>query len=270
MGNLVDLPGTIRHQQVLQAILDFYAEDARIREVLLFGSLGRGDWDEYSDLDLDIIMVDSASIDARLELADLCASIKGEHGLEALVVADLEEGDVVLSNLVEFSIRYHLLADTKPAILDSMRCLSGTLTLDQIRAAANQKYISEPEEMITTVNQCIRYSLQLHNAIMRQRLWISLELLQRIRGLLISMYSNSHGADRPVNFFDTHASPESRRLLARLVVEAELESVREAFTNTLSLLKDHLDSFSNGQYKLTEAQSRILLALSQPHERMQD
>lgn len=265
MDNSIELPGTKRHQQMLQSILDYYAEDARILAVLLFGSLGRGDWDEYSDLDLDITLVDNASIDARRELANLCASIRDKHGLEALIIADIEEGDVVLSNLLEFSIRYHVLTDTKPAILDSMRLLSGTVTLDEIREAANQDYVSEPKEMVEIVNQCIRYALQLHNAVMRRRLWMSLEMLQRIRGSLMSLYGNGHGADRPVQFFDAHASPELQELLAGLTPRAELSSVREALSNTLSLLEGHLGNFSRGNLELTEAQNRILLSISRRH-----
>ena len=62
------LPGTRRHQQLLQAILDFYADDKRILAILLFGSLGRGNWDTYSDLDLDIVMHDNVKINATQEL----------------------------------------------------------------------------------------------------------------------------------------------------------------------------------------------------------
>jgi predicted nucleotidyltransferase len=270
MDNPADLPGTPRHQRILQSILDYYAEDSRILAVLVFGSLGRGNWDEYSDLDLDIVVVDDASIDARTELANLCSSLKDKHGLEALIIAEIEEGDVVLSDLLEFSIRYHVLADTKPAILDSMRRLSGTLTLHEIRAAAIQDKISAPTEMVDLINRCIRYAVQLQKAVSRQRLWMSLELLQRIRSLLMSIYSRGHGGDRPVQFCDAHAGPELNRLFARLAPQAELESVNDALWNTLSLLESHVDTLSNGQYRLTEAQHRVLLALSQLQRRMKD
>jgi len=260
-----DLPGGPRHRQILQTILDYYDGDARILGVLLFGSLGRGNWDEYSDLDLDIVMVDDASIDACLELTNLCAAIEDAYGLKAIIIADAEEGDVVLSNLLEFSIRYHVLNDTKPAILDSMRRLSGSLSLDEIRAAANQDYISGPIELVELVDQCIRYTLGLHNAIRRQRIWMSHELQHRIRGLLMSMYSDSHGGDRPVQFFDVHAGPELQKLLANLTPQANLNSMKKAFRNTLSLLEKHLGYFTNEQYELTEAQKRILLSIRQRH-----
>jgi len=261
MSDLTNLPGTPRHQQILQTILDYYADDSRILAVVLFGSLGRGDWDEYSDLDLDIIMADSTPIDARVELANLCASIKEAFGHEALIIADAEEGDVVLSSLLAFSIRYHVLANTKPAILETMRLLAGELTLDEIRSAANPTYLSAPQEMGETIDRCLRYALELHHAIQRQRLWMSLELLQRIRALLMAVYAAGHGTERPLQHFDAHAGPELQGQLAALVPSANLESVGKALSNTVSLLENHLDAFSGGNYPLTTAQRRVLQAI---------
>jgi len=263
MDDSIDLPGTLLQQQMLQSILDYYAEDARIAAILLFGSLGRGNWDAYSDLDIDIIVNDNVSIDAHRELTNLCASIKRQHRLEALIIADAEEGDVVLSNLLEFSIRYHMLADTKPAILDSMRRLAGDVSLDEIRAAANEDYSTVRPENTEIINQCIRYTLELHHAILRGRVWMSLELLQRIRALLMSIYSGSHGADRPVHFFDAQATPQLQQLMISLAPQAEMEPIKAAFFNALLLLQDHLGSFSNGGYELTEAQRLVLGNISQ-------
>lgn len=257
------LAGTYRHQQMLQTITDFYEEDERVLAILLFGSLSRGNWDQYSDIDLDIVMSDNISIDARLELEKLCGAIKQKRGFEALIIADVEEGDVVLSNLVQLSIRYHILSDTKPAILDTMCSLSGSLSLDEIRAAANHDYDSEQIELVDIVNQYIRYALELHHAIKRQRLWMSGEMLHRMRALLMSMYAISHDASRPIQFFDAQANPELHELLASLSPQANLNSVENAFSTTLSLLENHLDDFSNGGYQLTKSQKHILYKLKE-------
>ena len=212
------LPGTSRHQQMLQTIIDYYEDDERILAVLLFGSLGHGDWDTYSDLDLDIVMSDDVPIDAQHELTELCAYIKQQHDFHALIIADDEEGDVVLSNLLEFSIRYHILSDTKPAILDSMRLLSGSLTLDDVQQGVNTKYISTPPLIEDRVNQCICYALELRNAILRERIWMSLEFLHRIRGLLMALSSQDQ---RHIHFFDAHANPELKAHLRSLVPQPQ-------------------------------------------------
>jgi predicted nucleotidyltransferase len=252
---------TFRRKQILQTITDFYEEDERVLAALLFGSLSHGNWDQYSDIDLDIVMSDNISIDARFELEKLCAAIRQKHGFDSLIIADVEEGDVVLGNLVQFSVRYHILSDTKPAILDTMRSLSGSLSLDEIRAAANHDYNSEQIVLIDIVNQYIRYALELHHAIMRQRLWMSIELLHRIRALLMLMYAGSHDVIRPIHFFDSHAGPELHELLASLSPQANLKSAEDAFGTTLLLLENHLDDFCDGTYQLTASQKHILYKL---------
>lgn len=60
-------PGTAQQQRVLQAVADFYHNDQRICAVGLFGSLGRGNGDEFSDLDLDVVIVDQVQIGVRGE-----------------------------------------------------------------------------------------------------------------------------------------------------------------------------------------------------------
>jgi len=257
------LPGTPQQQEVLQTITDYYAADERVLSVLLFGSMSLGNWDPYSDLDLDVVLADDTSIDARVELKNLCAVIRQKHGYEAIIIADLEEGDVVLGNLVEFSIRYHVLNDTKPAILDTMHSLTGSLALDEIRAAANYAYETEPKEIEEIINEYLRYALALHHAIQRQRLWMALEMLHRLRAGLLEMYGISRGAFRPIHYFDAQASRGHHELVAALVPQANLNSAAEAFRAAIRLLEDRLDDFSGGAYRLTTNQQHILAQLKQ-------
>ena len=255
--------GTKHHQQILKTIQNFYSEDKRITQILVFGSLGRGNWDEYSDIDLDIILIDGVVANARNELIRLCTKIQNEHGLGALIIADAEEGDVVLSNLVEFSVRYHALNDTKPAILESMQTLSGSLSLEEIRASANYDYDPIQKDAADIVNEYIRYTLGLHHAIMRQRVWMATEMLHRARNLLVLMYAVTNNASRPTHFFDKHAGSELRQLLTTLTVPAELKFMKRAFCNAISLLENHIDVFSNGVYQLTSTQIVMVEQLKQ-------
>jgi predicted nucleotidyltransferase len=69
------LPGTPEHQRLLRAIADQYAGDNRVLAVSVFGSLGRGTWDAYSDLDLDVVLADGVTLDAPEEAQRLCVAI---------------------------------------------------------------------------------------------------------------------------------------------------------------------------------------------------
>jgi hypothetical protein len=51
-------PGTPTHRRFLAAVAAHYASDPRVRAVCVFGSLGCGTWDEYSDVDLDVVVAD--------------------------------------------------------------------------------------------------------------------------------------------------------------------------------------------------------------------
>src|SRR5258708_17778006 len=121
-------PGTPQHQTLLTAIIGHYANDPRIRAVILFGSLAKGLWSTLSDLDMDIVLEDGIVIDPVRELEQLCLSLTDLGGRGALIVPDGQEaGDVVLASLMEFSIRYHPLATTSPNIIDSMLLLAGRI-----------------------------------------------------------------------------------------------------------------------------------------------
>ena len=255
--------GTSRHQQILATITAFYEADDRVLALLLFGSLSRGNWDQYSDIDLDVVMSDNILIDARVELQALCTAIKQKHDLDAIIIADVEEGDVVLSNLVEFSIRYHILSDTKPAILDTMHLLSGSLSLDQIRAGVNYAYQAEPQELGDIVNAYLRYMLAVHNAIIRQNVWMAVEMLYRIRALLMLMYALDHEAERPLHFFDAHAPAELQALLSSLTPPPTLTAVADTLPIAISVLENNLAHFSKNPYHLTANQRQILDKLKQ-------
>src|SRR5260221_1299756 len=106
-------PGSRQHQALLEAIVAYYHADSRILAVSLFGSLARGTWAPYSDLDLDVVIGDGVQMDVLQELERLCASLAaiGQH--DAMIVADGNDaGDVVFASLMQFSIRFHPLATT--------------------------------------------------------------------------------------------------------------------------------------------------------------
>lgn len=250
--------GSNKHQTLLDAITTFYDDDVRVTAVLLFGSVSRGDWDQYSDLDLDIVMTQETQIDARAELQALCADLERKLGVGALIIAKQYEGDVVLTNLMEFSIRYHPLDDTKPAILADMRKLSGSLTLDEVRAAANPAHAEAPKEMADLVNRYIRYLLGMRNALKRGRMWMAIDLLHRLRGLLISMYALTNGGQRPTQFFDAQATPWAKDLLAVLCPHPTLEALEMACFAARQLIGQKHDQFYGADFQLSDSQRAIL------------
>src|SRR5512137_1240571 len=127
-NSMTAYPGTAQHQALLRAIVAQYKDDSRVLAVIVFGSLGRGNWDAYSDIDLDVVIADGTTLDVLCELEQLCEALATLNEKAALIIPDGDDaGDVVLKSLMQLSIRYHPLAQTSPNIVESMRVLVGSL-----------------------------------------------------------------------------------------------------------------------------------------------
>src|SRR5260370_9665991 len=139
MNTSLEYPGTPQHQQLLQQVVSYYAGDPRILSIVVFGSLGRGNWDRYSDLDLDIISADDITIDIMQELSQLCESFTAIDEHAALIIPNGEDaGDIVLESFLELSIRYHQLQTTIPNIVIRIGALSAQVYSERIKVAGLQ------------------------------------------------------------------------------------------------------------------------------------
>jgi hypothetical protein len=102
---------------------------------IVFGSLGRGTWDAYSDLDLDVVIADGVTLDVTEEVRRMCEALR-EH--PAVILLDGgDEAHVVLDSLIQMSVRYHPLHSTSPNIVDIMQILTGRIGHADIYAAGS-------------------------------------------------------------------------------------------------------------------------------------
>lgn len=256
---------TTHHQRVLQAIVKHYTTDNRIQAVGLFGSLGRGEGDEFSDLDLDIIVDDSIQIDLMAELEGLCMVLAGIGAEAVLILASASDaGDVVLASLLEFSIRYHTLATTNWRIVDSLVLLTGSLDLATIIAASNRnRPVAAAQLPVDLLDRYLRYALGVSVQIRRHHLWNAIDLLHCMRDLLMQMYADTHGYNRPVHAFQRYADPSLQAKLATMLPRYELESVCLALYHSLTIVETDLPALSNGQIALNDAHRKVVKGVRQ-------
>jgi predicted nucleotidyltransferase len=258
----MSLSGTPSHQAVLSALTAHYANDSRVLAFSLFGSLARGDWDEYSDLDLDVILRDDVMIDARQEAERLAPVLEtvGEH-----IVLTLPRGqesvDLVLLPLLEISIRYHSLATTSPNIVESVIVVAGSLTTEQVRAAGLANAESDETAPSELLDACVRYALEVDIAIRRGELWLAVELLHRTRGMLMELFVQSRSGGRPTQTFDAQADPALQQRLGATLPSFDLTSARKAHQAMLDLLEHDILEFTNGQAQLSAEQREVLSAI---------
>lgn len=255
------LPGTPRHQTLLAAITAFYAYDPRVAALAVFGSMARGNWTPLSDLDLDVVLEDGVNIEIGAELEALCRGLNGLGGETALIVTrPPDAGDVVLADLSEFSIRYHPLADTSPNIVSALRVLTGRLTLAEIQAAGQANRRENTESAAQLINACLRYLLGIDISLRRGQRWLALDLLHRVRGMVMQLYALAHPELEARNAFN-HAPEALQQQVALTLPGYDLDSLRSAHAHMLDLFDRHWPLVSDGRFALDAAQNQILTTI---------
>ena len=256
-----EFPGTLQHQRILRVITSCYENDPRISAIIVFGSLGRGTWDCYSDLDLDVVVADGIMVDVEAELLHLGNALEAVDEQIALLIPDDDDADVVFKSLMELSIRYHPLADTSPNIVDSMLLLLGRIDLAAIETAglANRKLDNEP--LGRELDRCVRYALEVDGALHRGYLWSAIELLHYMRHCIMKLFTYSHNGKRPYQFFQKEADQKMQVRLGGTLPQYNLKTAQESLSQFIDILTKDLDQLTGGQVQLTGAHAELLTAI---------
>lgn len=264
MGSETGYPGTAQHQAILQQIVAHYEHDPRVRAVIVFGSLGRGTWDAYSDLDLDVVIADDTRLDVVAELEQLCASFAGLNEKVALIIPDEEDaGDVVLESLLMLSVRYHSLAQTKLAIVESMQVLTGSLDRATIAAAAEANPGSADPPLSQMLDQCVRYAAVANVGLQREHVWYTVEVLHYLRGLLMAIFARTHGGARGYRAFDAEAGKRLQQRLGATLPQYDVASLRAALETVLDIIEHDLGELVGGRLELSHGQRVVLQRVRQ-------
>jgi predicted nucleotidyltransferase len=253
-------PGTAQHQALLAAVTAYYSGDARVLALSLFGSLARGNWDVYSDLDLDVVMADGVQLDVLEELERLCTALAANGQTDAIIVLDKgDAADVVFSSSLQFSIRYHPLATTSPNIVDSLRLLAGRLDRATIAAAglANRRPARPP--LGAVLNKAVRDCAVADVAVRRGQLWLAVEMLHRVRGSIMQLYALAHQGERVLPSLEANALLAVQ--LGGALPQYTQASMRQALIRCLDMLEHDLGALTDGQAQLSAAQQRVLDAV---------
>lgn len=259
---MTSLPGTADHQRVLEAVRDRYGTDPRVRGIIMFGSLGRGNWEEDSDVDLDIVLADGVPFELDAELALLGDDFgrRGDPAIVILCVGD-DAGELVLASLTGVSIRFHPLASTSPNILGSMVLLGGDVGTEEITRAGKANARPGPE-IADLLAQCVRYTVETDRFLRRGQLWLAIECLHRLRAGFMALYSETHSGTRSLQTFAASAPRTLQRRMARTLPQLEFESIHAALNQAIDLLTEDLDTLTAGRIALTVAQRNALARIA--------
>jgi predicted nucleotidyltransferase len=127
---------------LIELVIAHYRGDARVRAIVVFGSVSTGTWHDLSDVDLDVVTEDGAVIEPASEATAL-------FGPRAVIILPRTDSvDVVLDSLEEVSIRWHPLAATSPNICASAQVVAGDLSTAEIVAAGDGNRVQPDEQQL--------------------------------------------------------------------------------------------------------------------------
>jgi hypothetical protein len=166
-----------------------------------------------------------------------------------------DAGDVVLDSLVEFSIRYHALATTSPNIVGDLQLLVSRIDRATIQSAGLQNRQARNVPLSQLLDSCVRYAVGVDVAIHRRQIWMAVELLHRMRGIVMELFAAARGGKRPLKFFEWADTSLQARLGATLP-QFDWLSVEKTLAEFLDLLENDLAQFAD--CPLGDAHRRVL------------
>jgi predicted nucleotidyltransferase len=164
---------------LIELVIAHYRGDARVRAIVVFGSVSTGTWHDLSDVDLDVVTEDGAVIEPASEATAL-------FGPRAVIILPRTDSvDVVLDSLEEVSIRWHPLAATSPNICASAQVVAGDLSTAEIVAAGDGNRVQPDEQQL--LDAFVRDAVYAWKAINRANRWDAVAAVQRMRQSLVGL-----------------------------------------------------------------------------------
>jgi predicted nucleotidyltransferase len=164
---------------LIALVVAHYRRDARVRAIVVFGSVGTGTWHDLSDVDLDVVTSDDTVIEPTVEAAAL-------FGHRAVIVLPRADSvDVVLDSLEEVSIRWHPLAATSPNICETAQVVAGDLSTTDIVAAGDSNRAQPDEQQL--LDAFVRDAVYAWKAISRANGWDAVAAVHRMRHSLVAL-----------------------------------------------------------------------------------
>jgi predicted nucleotidyltransferase len=272
------LSASVRQQALLQTISACYENDDRIRALLIFGSFGQDRGDEYSDLDLEVVMRDDVTINMadEIERVRLALATFDERVLFTEIAGN--DGYLVVESLYGIAISYHALKSMSPYVLEGWHVFIGSLDAETVCAVASANLPVEPS-LSQHVHRALWLALGVDMIVQRRQFWRALLGLERLRSALAEIFAASRNGKRAYQIFEEQASPELQAKFAptfpRYFADSPTETVHSlgsALLVLLDLIEHDLDEISNGQAQLgsgerdfiSRLRARTMLAISAP------
>ena len=251
----MNLPGNSTHQQILKTFIDLFKKDSNARAFIIFGSLVRGNWDNYSDLDLDVIVHNASREKISQEKNDLIEKLNETFKVYLCFEESINAFVFILNTLDRISIRFHLLEDTHPSILDSMKILCGDLSPEQIKSSQNLN-LKKDVNLKILHNKFLEHSIYFSLSLKRNRPINAFFFLNALRQTIIEIYTQAR--QKRIFDFEEIADDKIKLEISKTYTSLESDVLTRAFQKLIELYKNSIDQISAGQLSLTDDEKLIL------------
>lgn len=250
------LPGTKTHQQILQLLINLFRNDKNIQAFIVFGSLVRGNWDTYSDLDLDAVVTDNSKEIVQNEIKQMF-DVLSSSGFNILTAFEEfpNEQVIILNSLDRIGIRFHTIADTHPVILDSMRVLCGGLSEGDIKKSLTQGEKKIDIDLLN--NKFLELAIYVPISLKRNKPMNAIFFLNKMRQILIQIYNLTHNIKREFDFEQQMDFPLKESFYLTYP-ECKKEEIEKAFIKLLDMYQFNIKKISLNKINLTKNQLLLL------------
>lgn len=251
------LPGNTTHQKILSILLNVFKKDNNILVFGVFGSVARGNWDKYSDLDLDVIVKDDLKETINSEFKTIL-SVLNKNGLEVSLYFEefIGEWVIIFDTLDRISLRFHLLKDTIPHILDGFKILYGNLTVEDINKSIGKEK-SQLSNLEILKDKFIKLSIYVSIALHRNELINAEFFLTKMRNIIIKIYIQSRRIPRIFDF-EKNIEDDFRNKIYLTYSDLDSTSIKMSFDVLVSLFVDSLKFISQDKLNLTDNEKLVL------------
>lgn len=267
MSATVEFPGSPHHQKLLERIATYYVQDDRILAVVLFGSLSQGKWDEFSNIDLSVVVRDGIQIEMAQEIGAFSKAIATLDDAELFTEVAGNHGFVVLESLSAVALDYNPLRSVNRYVLGGFRILVGVLDMETIRHAAIANDRLEPP-LAQRIHQVLWLALGATRSLQRGHVWRAFGWMQPLRDVLLEIFAATHHGKRAFQTFEDDGSKGLQDKLGRTLPHyypdspiKTLNSFQEAFSALLDVIEHDLDEWSNGQLVLGTGEQELVRRL---------
>ena len=118
------------------------------------------------------------------------------------------------------------------------------------------------------LDECVRYVAVGDVALQRRRVWITVEVLYRMRRLLLELYARTHQGERAHQAFEATADTALQARLGTTLPQYSLVSLQQSLLRVMDVLQSNIGEFSGGELQLADGHHKVLERVRQNQQEL--